>query len=296
MVTFESSAQLDAPDNTWLNNQYDVRASVSDFEQYPLRYRALSENALAVSACYRDVSYGPGANEKLDIFPAATAAAPVFFFIHGGYWRALSKADSAFIVPALTQAGACVVVLEYDLVPTMDLDGIVHQVRRALAWTHHHIVDFGGDPNRLFAAGHSAGGHLVGMLLADGWQRQVGGPAEPLRGAIAISGLFDLQPLTQTFVNEWMRLDATAAKRNSPIQHLPKHSSTELLVCHGTLESKAFARQSTAYLAAWQAQGLPGCSLVSPGRNHFDVVLDLGDPTSGLFKAVCHLMQLPGHC
>ncbi|MFR0675869.1 alpha/beta hydrolase [Enterobacterales bacterium AW_CKDN230030176-1A_HGKHYDSX7] len=283
-----------AIDGVWLDHQYDVRASVEDVDQYLRRYRALSDIALATYPVHRSVPYGPGAKETVDIFPAASAGAPVFFFIHGGYWRALSKADSAFMVPALTQAGACVVVVEYDLVPTVDLDGIVQQVRQALAWTYRHVAAFGGDPNRLFAAGNSAGGHLLGMLLSNDWQARLGVSTQILRGAVAISGLFDLQPLMHTFVNEWMRLSDVDARRNSPLHHVPAQSDTKLLLCYGGLESEAFAHQSAAYLAAWQAMGLLGESLVSPERNHFDVVLDLGDTQSAVFKAVHRLMELPG--
>lgn len=292
-MTISEPSSLPGEIDVWLNRQYDVRASVEDFEQYPRRYKLLSDIAIDTCRGYQGVAYGPGTNETVDIFPAATAGAPVFFFIHGGYWRALSKADSAFMVPAMTQAGACVVVLEYDLVPTVDLDGIVQQVRRALAWTHQHIAGYGGDPGRLFAAGNSAGGHLVGMLLSDDWQAPLGVPTQLLRGAIAISGLFDLQPLTCTFVNEWMRLSKAAAHRNSPLHHLPAQTDTELLLCYGGLENAEFARQSATYLAAWQAQGLAGCSLVCPDRNHFDVVLELADSNSALFKSVQRLMRSP---
>lgn len=271
--------------------QYNARASVEDFDQYPRQYRALSDAAHASLRCFKDVAYGPGAAERLDIFPAERPGAPVLLFIHGGYWRALSKADSAFMAPALTAAGACVVVLDYDLAPAVTLDHIVDQTRRALAWLHRHIAEFGGDPQRLYASGSSAGGHLTGMLLAGDWHASYGVPDSVLRGALPISGLFDLHPLLQTHINGWMGMDEVAARRNSPAFHLPIRNA-ELVISYGALETAEFARQSHEYLDAWTARGLPGRFVEAPGRNHFDVVLELGQPGTPLYRAVSELMGL----
>lgn len=272
--------------------QYNARASVVDYAQYPRLYRALSDAAHACTPCHRDVAYGSAANERLDIFPAARAGAPVLLFIHGGYWRALSKADSAFMAPALTAAGACVAVLDYDLAPAVTLDRIVDQARRALAWLYRHAGEFGGDPRQLYASGSSAGGHLVGMLLAGGWQAGYGLADNVLRGALPISGLFDLEPLRSTHINQWMQLSADDARRNSPLFHLPDKGAGQLLISHGALESAEFAWQSATFLDAWRARGFIGRRVDAPGKNHFDVVLELGQPGTPLYQAVCGLMGL----
>ncbi|WP_342246120.1 alpha/beta hydrolase [Pseudomonas sp. OTU5201] len=271
--------------------QYNARASVEDFDQYPRQYRALSDQAHASLPCFKDVAYGPGAGERLDIFPASRPDAPVLLFIHGGYWRALSKADSAFMAPALTAAGACVVVLDYDLAPAVTLDHIVDQTRRALAWLHRHIGEFGGDPQRLYASGSSAGGHLTGMLLSGGWHASYGVPDTVLRGALPVSGLFDLRPLLDTHINGWMAMDDAAAWRNSPAFHLPTRGA-ELVVSYGALETAEFARQSHEFLDAWTARGLSGRFVAAPGKNHFDVVLELGQPGTPLYRAVLEVMGL----
>lgn len=271
--------------------QYNARISVNDFDQYPRSYRALSDEAHASLYCFKDVAYGAGAGERLDIFPGNRPDSPVLLFIHGGLWRALSKADSAFMAPALTAAGACVVVLEYDLAPVVTLDHIVDQTRRALAWIHRHIREYGGDPQHLYASGSSAGGHLVGMLLAGGWQADYGVPETVMRGALPISGLFDLRPLLPTHINGWMNLDEAAAIRNSPTFQLPKLAG-ELVVSYGALETAEFARQSKEYLAAWTGQNLPGRFVEAPGKNHFDVVLELGQPGTPLYQAIVDLMGL----
>ncbi|HEY6609986.1 MAG TPA: alpha/beta hydrolase [Pseudomonas sp.] len=275
----------------YYDEQYNARASVADYEQYPRLYRELSDHAHATLPCFKGIAYGPGAAERLDIFPASRPDAPVLLFIHGGYWRALSKADSAFMAPALTAAGACVVVIDYDLAPAVSLDHIVDQVRRALAWVHGNIAAFGGDPQRLYASGSSAGGHLVGMLLAAGWQAEYGLSPHVLRGALPISGLFDLRPLLDTHINGWMQLDEAAARRNSPQFNLPVDGG-ELVVAYGALETEEFARQSADYLAAWRGRGLPARLLEVPERNHFDVVLELGQPGAPRYQALVELMGL----
>lgn len=286
-----SSPNIPADLAAYYDVQYNARASVDDFDQYPRLYRALSDDAHASLRCFKDVAYGEGPGERLDIFPGNRPDAPVLLFIHGGYWRALSKADSAFMAPALTAAGACVVVMDYDLAPAVTLDHIVDQTRRALAWVHRHISEYGGDPQRLYASGSSAGGHLVGMLLAGGWHADYGVPPTVLRGALPISGLFDLRPLLPTHINGWMNLDETAAIRNSPTFHLPKQGG-ELLVSYGALESAEFARQTREYLAAWTDQNLPGRFIEAPGKNHYDVVLELGQPGTPLYRAIVELMGL----
>ncbi|WP_374437876.1 alpha/beta hydrolase [Pseudomonas panipatensis] len=275
----------------YYDSQYNARASVQDYEQYPRLYRALSDQAHARLTCYKDLPYGPGEHERLDFFPAARPDAPVLLFIHGGYWRALSKADSAFMAPALTAAGAAVAVLDYDLAPAVSLDHIVDQTRRALAWLYRNAAAHGGDPQRLYVSGSSAGGHLCGMLLAAGWHAAYQLPTDVVRGALPVSGLYDLLPLLPTHINTWMNLDEAAARRNSPLFHLPERAG-ELLVSYGGLESQEFARQSEAFLSAWNSRGLRGRSLPVPGRNHYDVVLQLGEPGMALHQAVLELMEL----
>jgi arylformamidase len=121
--------------------------------------------------CRLAVSYGASEPERLDIFPVATRGpAPIFVFIHGGYWRLLDSADSCFMAECFTQAGACVVAVNYALAPLVTLAEIVRQCRAAVAWVYAHAHEFGGDPKRIHVGGSSAGGHLAAMMLAPGWE------------------------------------------------------------------------------------------------------------------------------
>jgi arylformamidase len=280
-------------DRAGLDVQYNARATVPDIQPILKKYANDSAEARRTLDCALDVPFGGHADELLDIFPAAGGArgAPVFVFIHGGYWRLLSKDDSSGMAPAFTQAGAVVVAVNYSLAPAVTLDRIVDQNRRALAWIHRHIAEYGGDPSRIHVCGSSAGGHLVGALLSGGWHAGYEVPPDVIRGAAPLSGLFDLRPLVHTHVNEWMRMSEADAIRNSPALQLPQ-TGCPLVVSYGETETAEFKRQSDDYLAAWLERGFPGRYVPMPGTNHFDIVLSLNDPHSPLTRAIFEQMGL----
>ncbi len=279
---------------TYYDRQYNARLSVQDVGLVLAQYRAQSLPVLAWPLRIANRPYGDSPTELLDIYPADVPNAPVFVFIHGGYWRALTKEDSACVVPALHAAGVTVVVVDYDLMPTASLDHIVDQVRKATAWVFHNIARFGGDPQRIHVSGSSAGGHLAGMLMTGSWHADYQVPQKVVKGAVLLSGLFDLQPLTVLLPNTWMQMDEVCAMRNSPRFAIPPAGSPQagkILVCCGEYESTEFKRQSTDFLAAWKARCLPGEWVETPGTNHFDIVLTLADSGSALFEATLQLLQ-----
>jgi arylformamidase len=280
-------------DRAALDVQYNARATAPDFAAIMHQYAEQSRHARATLPCVLDVRYGEHADETLDIFPSTRGDAPVFIFVHGGYWRALSKDDSSAMAPAFTQAGAVVAVVNYSLAPAVTLDHIVDQVRRAVAWVHRHIAAHGGDPARIHVGGSSAGGQLTGMLLTDGWQERYGVPADIIRGAAPLSGLFDLTPLVHTHINEWMRLTPESAARNSPMLHLPA-SPCPVVASYGATETDEFKRQTDDYLDALRARGGDARYVPMPGTNHFDIVLRLNDPQAPITRAILAQMGLAG--
>lgn len=300
-MTFSAPSMCGTPSHTYLDRQYNARASVQDPLAYMARYKSDSQAAFSLPGAVRHQRYSPRATDLLDIYQPQSKGglgqlAPVFIYIHGGYWRALGKDDSAFMAPALTQAGAVVVVPDYDLAPAVTLDHIVDQMRQAYAWVVRNIAIYGGDARNICVCGSSAGGHLVGMLLAKGWQEDYDLPASATpASALPLSGLFDLQPLLHTHINAWMQMDDAAAMRNSPRFLLPDastHSQCQLRVAVGEFESQEFLRQSREYLAAWQARCLPGAWLPAPATNHFDLPLQLADPQSVVHQAALQLMGI----
>jgi len=273
-------------DEATLAREYSAAGTVPSIEPILDRYAALSAEMRATLPCHLDVAYGRTEAETMDVFPAGPHA-PVFMFVHGGYWRRLSKDESSFMAGVFTDAGVSVAAINYQLAPEASLDEIVRQCRAALAWLHANGREFGIDPARIHIGGSSAGGHLVGMLLADGWHDLFGAPPDVVKGAMSASGLYDLEPVRLTTPNEWLDLDGGAAARNSPILHLPERSSPggcPLIVTWGGSETSEFKRQSHDYAAAWQRQGFPCSAYEITERNHFDIILDLADSESRLAR------------
>src|SRR3954469_4170970 len=154
----------------WFDEQYNNRARIPDHPAILKQWADASASALDRSPAMRELAYGEGAGERLDVFPARRAGSPVLVYIHGGYWRALGKRDQSFVAPPFVDAGAMVVLPGYALCPAVSIDHIVLQLVRALGWVHRHAHEFGGDAQRIVVAGHSAGGHLATMLLACDWR------------------------------------------------------------------------------------------------------------------------------
>ena len=269
-----------------LDRQYSARGTVVDIEPHIAAYRSLTQAAQARLPCSLNLSYGPSEPERLDVYPAATSGpAPVFVFVHGGYWRALDAADSGFMAEAMTKAGICVVAVNYTLAPHASLDEIVRQCRAALAWVHANIAKHGGDPDRIHIGGSSAGAHLTAMLGAPGWTQAAGLPDDTVKSMTVLSGLYELAMLPRTHINAWMQMDAAAALRNSPLWQLPR-AGVRIVGSYAPSETDEFKRQSEVYFAACHAAGCLVQVVPVPGSNHFDIPLALTDATSPLSVAV----------
>ena len=137
-------------------------------------------------------------------------------FIHGGYWRALDKADFAFVAPPFVAQGIAVAVVNYDLCPDVSIATIVDECRRAVAWLAREGRAHGAGADRIVVGGHSAGGHLAAMMLATDW-RCGRLRARPVAAGVSLSGVHDLAPLVQFSFNADFRLDDAEAARLSPV-------------------------------------------------------------------------------
>ena len=274
-----------------LERHLNPRIAVPDFEAHLADYAARSAGSRDRLDAVLDLPFGERPLERLDVFPAAAAGAPVQVFIHGGYWRALDKSDHSFVAEALVPAGATVVAINYDLCPAVTLDRIVAQTRAAIAWTYRHIGAYGGDPERLFLSGHSAGAHLAVMALLEDWPARHDLPPDPIQGVTAISGVYDLVPVLRLSVNDDIRLTAEMAARNSPTLHPPRRALPMLLAV-GAEEPAGWTAQTTGFRQAYEASAGAAELLEIPGRNHFSVLYDLADPETALCRAVLEQMSL----
>ncbi len=269
-----------------LDAQYNLRILFPDaaslYETFCARE---SEEAREDLVHHLDVPFGPTLAEHVDLYPAGEDA-PVLIYVHGGFWALRTSKEFGFVARGPVSEGVTTVVTNYALCPTVTIDEVVRQTRAAVAWVYRNAHSFGGDPERIHVAGHSAGGHLVAMLLATDWEETYGLPNDTIKGATVISGLFDLAPFPYTFLQPKLQLTWDEVRRNSPILHLPA-TAPPLLVAYGEDETDEFKRQSEAFLGAWNAKGHPGERLVLPGKNHYDVIdgfLEAGSPLlSGIF-------------
>ena len=287
----------DFPTQEELDTQYDLRTM---FPEAATSYEAFCEREsekVREEIDHRlDVPFGPTRAEHSDVYPATGDArgAPVLIYVHGGFWVLRTSKEFGFVARGPVSEGVATVVTNYALSPEVTIDEIVRQTRAAVAWTYRNAESFGVAPERIHVAGHSAGGHLVAMLLSTDWEGVYGLPANIIKSATAISGVFDLAPLPYTFLQPKLQLTWDQALRNSPILHLPDPQSgtPPLLVAYGENETDEFRRQSEEFFAAWKAKGLDGELMVLPGKKHFDVIDGFLDAGSLLCSEILRRVRL----
>ncbi|KAB2341044.1 alpha/beta hydrolase [Actinomadura rudentiformis] len=270
-----------------LDVAYNVRRKAGEelFGQLMVRYRAESDKAVEGLPGAPGLVYDEASGERLDVWGTGDAPRPVFVFVHGGYWKALSRADSAFMAGMLHERGVATVVPDYTLAPEATLEEIIRQVRASIAWVWRHGREHGLDPDRIVVGGSSAGGHLTGMTMVEGWQEALGLPADVVKAAMPFSGLFDLRPLTRVYVNEWLGLDVARAAGLSPALVAGARRCPAVITV-AEHDGTGFVEQSRRFHAQWGGE-----LLTVPERDHFDVVLDLGDPESLVSRRLLALIQ-----
>src|SRR6058998_702442 len=266
-------------DRAALDREYDNRAKVKDAPEWLERYARESAKARAEISGRLDVAYGP-----------SPAPAPDHVFIHGGYWHRLDKADFSYVARGLLPTGATVVVINYALIPTVQMAELVSQCRASIAWVHRHAASFGGDPRRIFVSGHSAGGHLVAMLMSTDWGSE-GLPADVIKAGCGISGLYDLEPIRLCYLNDVLSLTPETARLHSPIHHPPSHAGP-LLLPVGALEGPEYLRQSHALARVWSSRGLRCEAVEMAGHHHFSIIAELEEPASDLSRRLVRQMGL----
>jgi arylformamidase len=268
---------------------YNNRAAVPEHPKHLADYALRSKAAVAALRPELDLRYGPNPKETLDLFLPAGTPRGTLAFIHGGYWRALDKADFSFVAAPFVAQGYAVAVVNYDLCPSVTIATIVDECRRAFLWLAREAPRHGAPAAPLVVSGHSAGGHLVAMLFATDW-RAHGLEAPPFVAGVTLSGVHDLEPLVLSTMNEDLRLDAGEARRMSPVHHAAT-SRAPLYVAVGADETSEFLRQSQLIHDAWPDNRPAGMTAPRfiPNRNPWTVVVDCGDPAGGLARATLAL-------
>ncbi|WP_342361743.1 alpha/beta hydrolase [Terrarubrum flagellatum] len=220
----------------------------------------------------RNIPYGDAPDQTLDFYPAARADAPVLVFIHGGFWSSMRAADFSFLADGFVPFGASLAILDYPLIPAVRMADIVESCRRAVAWIAREGRRHGMNPERIFVAGNSAGGHLVAELADRRWMKAEGLPLDIVKGGCAISGLFDLAPVAASFRNQLLQFAPEEVARFSPLWR-PIDVGAPMIIAVGGRETEEFLRQSSEYANACRAR-VSVEYLIVEGTDHITVVLD----------------------
>ncbi|MEQ1807548.1 MAG: alpha/beta hydrolase [Burkholderiaceae bacterium] len=278
-------------DPDWLDRQYNNRALVPEHGEIFERWSRASALAREKSVCQIDLRYASGPNETLDVFVPRIENAPILVFIHGGYWRSLDKRDVSFVAPSFVQDGAMVVVPNYALCPAVTIDEMTLQLVRSIEWVYRHAASYGADPARIVVVGHSAGGHLAAMMLSCLWSKVARDlPADLVKSAMAISGMFDLEPIRHTpFLMNDLRLTADSALRLSPATFPTPRGVLHVTV--GAQESDEFLRQSDLIRSRWGEASVPVCERIAQ-TNHFTVLHDFADSRGRQHELALQLLGL----
>lgn len=278
-------------DQAELNRQYDQRTLVPDISVYNERWTVDSQRARDTLDCRLDIAYGAHPDQTLDVFKPERDGAPILVFIHGGAWRQLSKNESAAPANVFVPAGTVYVALNFSLAPDAGLDEIVGQVRQGVAHVYRNGEIYGGNPDRLFVAGHSSGGHLTAMMGVTDWPNLEGLPADTIKGFSSISGIYDLEPVRLSARNDYLFLDEAAEIRNGSIRHI-RAGLPPALIGWGGKELDEFQRQGQAFLDGWQAAGLTAEKIFMPDRNHFDMGDEYANEQGPVVQALKRMMGL----
>jgi arylformamidase len=242
------------------------------------------------------VAYGPSEIEQLDIYRAAARSAPIVVFIHGGAWRRGTAKGNAYAAEMFLDAGMHFVVPDFAYVQDApdSLRTLADQVRRAIAWTWRNAASFGGDPQRLYVAGHSSGGHLAGVAVTTDWPAKFGLPQDIVKAAALCSGMYDLYPVSLSSRREYVPFDDDLVESLSPQRHLDKLHAP-LAIVYGTLETPEFQRQSRDFAEAVKKAGKRATLVAALEYNHFELKETLASPYGAFGRAMLALIEEHGH-
>ena len=280
-------------DQVELDAAYDQRLYEPTLMQIAQRLASNSDATRRRIGVPQRTAYGSTDIEKLDIYRAGRANAPVFIYIHGGTWQWGSAADSGFAAEMFVNAGAHYVALDFSSVTAVggDLSVLAAQVRRAIAWVYNNAGSFDGDRNRIYVGGHSSGGHLCGVALTTEWQKEFGIPDDAVKGGLCMSGMYDMAPVRLSWRRSYIGFTDAMADAMSPQRHVDKLNAP-VVVSYGTLETPEFQRQSRDFAAAVRAAGKEAALIEAPHYAHLDMADSLGNPYGPNGRAALAMMRL----
>jgi arylformamidase len=266
-----------------LDAAYNNSAAVANSADKVADWRARSAQLRSRQSQLLDLRYGEEPRNRIDIFTCGRAAAPLFVFIHGGYWQRNEKETFSCMAEGPLAAGFDVALPGYTLAPDASLTQIVAEVQSAIRWLRREGPRHGVAGQRLIVGGWSAGGHLTAMAMT----------LPEVDAGLSISGVFDVEPCRLNYLNEKLRLTPEEAFAMSPAHHLPK-TSGPLAIAYGAAELPELQRQSRDYWQARDAAGLAGPLLALEDHEHFSIMEELARPQGRLVAALSALAASRG--
>lgn len=278
---------------------FNISEILPDFEAQFAEFKSASDRTRGSLRQRLDIAYGPAPRQRLDLFfpSGETRGRPIHMFIHGGYWRAQAKEDYVFVADGIVAAGAIAAVVEYTLIPVgrdgpvpggARLADQVRELRQAARWLVDNAAGFGGDPARLSASGHSAGGHLV-TYLASRAPHEPALPPTPVTAVMPISGLFDLRPIAESYLQADLHLSADEVAQWSPIAATPS-ATTQYEIVVGHDETAPFHQQAQDYAAVLARHGAAHERRSIAGEEHMSVLRQLGRVGSPIWRALAEII------
>jgi len=230
-------------------------------------------------AAHLDLRYGPRERNRID-FLKASDKAPTLLFINGGYWQMRAKEAFTLFAEGSMAHGINVALIGYTLAPDATLDQIVAEIHAGIDFLAAELPRLGGDGKGIVVSGWSAGGHLTSMALSH--------PA--VAAGMAISGIYDLEPIRHSYLNVKLALDEAASRRNSPMMQ-PSGPMKPLSLVVGGAELPLLRKQ-TADFAAHRAQyGLPVIYEEVPGADHFSIMREMASPKGRITTLIRQLFE-----
>lgn len=275
-------------DQEQLDLQYNNRYHVPGFEKSLELWEKLSRLAEKKYKIEKDIPYGDDPCEYLDILPSSVPDSKTLIFIHGGYWQKFDKSSFDFIAGAFADYNITSIVINYPLMPFISMDKLINSCHKAVDWVKKNISQFNGDPDQLYAAGHSAGAHLATMLMTGD---KTLNNHHHLKGICAISGIYNLIPIQLSNINLVLQMDKETAARNSPVFKEPDEKCPLLLTVGGE-ETEEFLDQSRELYNKWKNKKKTIEFLEISGSNHFTILDSIVDKGSLLHRSIIKLLNI----
>ena len=258
-----------------LNNGAAVAGSGNMVEGW----EKLSAEMRAAHGEHLDLQYGPRGRNRIDFLKSRESNAPTLLFIHGGYWQMRSKSAFTLFAAGPLAHGINVALIGYTLAPDATLEQIVAEIHAGIDHLAGRLPELGADADRLVASGWSAGGHLTAMAMLN----------KHIKGGVAISGIYDLEPIRHSYLNVKLGLDEAMSRRNSPM--LLTHGVKPMALTVGGAELPLL-RQQTADFAGYRARhGLPVTYEEIPGTNHFTIMDEMASPSGRITTMIRQVME-----